>query len=101
MSAIPPNLVGPLMQSSLVQGQVSAVRDSENAHRASSERRLTGAILEADSTVETTDSDTQVFTDAEGGGSQGRAFSEPDDQQSAPDAVRDSLDGGDHIDLTA
>jgi hypothetical protein len=98
MSAIPPNLAGPILQTPLTQRQASATRSGDEAQRAASERRQTGAITEADSTVETTDNDTQVFTDAEGSGSQGRAFSQPDPKEQPPDEA--SLDGS-QIDLQA
>ncbi len=103
MSAIPPNLVGPILQTPFAQGQASAVRDGEEVQKASADRRQTAAITETDSTVETTDNDTQVHTDAEGSGSRGRAFS-PQDESS------DDLDGqsddptdpeGQHIDVEA
>lgn len=98
MSAIPPSILGAL-QSPLVQGQLSAVRDGEEAARLNAERRQTAAITETDTTVETTDNDTQVHTDAEGGGSQGRAFSAPEQpQQDTPEG--DSAEDG-HIDIEA
>lgn len=99
MSAIPPSIYG-VLQSPLVQGQASAVRDSEEAARLNAERRQTAAITETDSTVETTDNDTQVHTDAEGSGSQGRAFNSPA-EQSAPTEPEAACDDGSHIDIEA
>ena len=75
MSTMPPNLAGSVLQSGLVQRNASNVRNNEEAQKVSADRRQTNAIDEQDTTVETTDADTQVHTDAEGSGSQGRAFS--------------------------
>ncbi len=103
MSSVPPNLVGPILQSGLVQRQVSKVRDNERAAQVNADRSQNLAIDEKDTTVETTDNDTQVHTDAEGGGSQGRAFTEPEEneEQGALDEERPDGDHGRHIDLEA
>lgn len=103
MSAVPPNIVGPLLQSHLVARHASSIRENENAQRTNAGRQQTSASAEQDTTVETTDNDTQVHTDAEGGGSQGRAFSQPeetpDDQLTkAPDPEGDA---GHNIDFEA
>ena len=87
MSSLPPNVVGPILQTNLTQRQVSQIRDNERAARASADRQQNNAIDEKDSTVETTDNDTQVHTDAEGAGSQGRAFTPPED--ASPDPLDD------------
>jgi hypothetical protein len=79
MSTLPTSMVGSILQGPLTQHQVSALRDSERAQRAVAQRQQVLAVTEKDSTVETTDNDTQVHTDSEGQGSQGRAFSEPED----------------------
>jgi hypothetical protein len=100
MSAIPPNLAGPIMQTPFVQGQLAGIRENEEAHKTAAERRQTSAISESDSTVETTDNDTEVFADAEGSGSKGRAFSETEEEQEL-DADTPPPDDGSHIDLEA
>jgi hypothetical protein len=57
--------------------------------------------------VETTDGDTQIFSDAEGSGSQGRAFGEPADSKGgAPDeqkppGISYDTDGHADVDLSA
>ena len=99
MSAIPPNLAGPILQTSLVQGQLAGIRDNEEAHKASAQRRQTTAITESESMVETTDNDTEVFTDAEGSGSKGREFSESEKEQEAEDGA--SMSETPHIDFEA
>ncbi len=102
MSSLPPNLAGSILQGHLTQRQVSAAQNREKNQRANADRQQTAAIDEQDSTVETTDEDTQVHTDAEGGGSQGRSFTEPQEEadqaenQNPPDG-----DSGHHIDLEA
>jgi len=102
MSSLPPNLVGPILQSHLAQRQVSNVRNTERSQQINAERQQTAAIDEKDTTVETTDNDTAVHSDAEGQGSQGRAFTapeEPEEPQSEPSSPDE--DQGQHIDLQA
>ncbi|NLX22870.1 MAG: hypothetical protein GXY55_14555 [Phycisphaerae bacterium] len=102
MSAVPPNLVGPILQSHLMQRQVAGARDAERAQETTAQRQQTSAIDEKDSTVETTDGDTQVHTDSEGAGSQGRESSHPEQpSESAEDETRDSTEQGRLIDLEA
>lgn len=101
MSAIPPNLVGPILQTTSMQGQVAASRSLEDAQKSSAERRQMAAVDARDSTVETTDNDTQIYADAEGSGSQGRAFSEPGQEQDAKDETGETGSEGTHIDFEA
>ncbi len=102
MSAIPPNPLASVLQSPLAQGQAAGIRDVESAQRASAERRQTRAVDASDSTVETTDNDTQIYADAEGSGSQGRAFSEnPQQTDSDDEAPSSDAPQGRHLDLEA
>ena len=103
MSSVPPNLVGPILQSNLAQRQVSQVRDNERAQETNAKRQQSNLISEKDSTVETTDDDTQIYADAEDTGSQGRAFSEPEEDQEPPaDSDTDTeREEGRHIDFEA
>lgn len=102
MSTLPTNIVGTVLQSTVVQRQVSAVRDTERASSAVDLRKQATIIDEKGSTVETTDGDTQVYADAEGGGSQGRPFSserppeEPAEEKRTPQG-----DEGTILDLEA
>jgi len=102
MSAVPPNFAASALQSHLTQRQVSSVRDAERNQRASADHQQARAIDQADSTVEMTDESSQVYTDAEGAGSQGRAFSNPEDE-SVPEEQEPAPDGDqDHtIDFSA
>jgi hypothetical protein len=101
MSSVPPNLVGPILQTPLAQRQVSAVRGNEDAQRASAARKQGLTSQEQASTVETTDSDTQIHTDAEGTGSQGRAFSEQPGDEEPLENAPDDPDEGRLLDLEA
>ena len=89
MSSLPASVVGSILQGPLTQQQVSALRDSERVQRSVAQRQQVTAATEKDSTVETADNDTQVHTDSEGQGSQGRAFSEPEEEspESPPEAT--------------
>jgi len=108
MSSVPPNLVGPILQSHATQRQASDVRRAETTQQERAERLQHLATDKHDSTVETTDGDTQVHPDAEGsGGNQGRSFTEPEEDLDtsalgSPDPT-DPLDGqsGRVIDLEA
>lgn len=101
-SAVPPNFAASILQSNLTQRQVTAVRDGERNQRASADRQQARAVDQADSTVSMTDDSSEIYTDAEGGGSQGRAFSEPEPETSPePDAEPKTGDEGRHLDLSA
>ncbi|MCL2330887.1 MAG: hypothetical protein FWC56_06260 [Phycisphaerae bacterium] len=90
------------MQSGLTQQHVAHVRDAERNSRAGADRLQAQAVDQADGTVETTDDATQVFTDAEGTGSQGRAFSDGDDTDQTEDNSPDDNNSDDqHIDFEA
>ncbi len=84
MSTLPSSLVGSILQSPLTQQQVSTVRDSDRVQRSVAQRQQLAAATENDSAVETTDNDTQVHTDSEGQGSQGREFTEPEEKPQDP-----------------
>lgn len=103
MSALPPNLVGSILQSNVSQRQVSNIRNREETQRATADRQQTAAVDETDSTVETTDDDTQVHADAEGTGSQGRPFTQEEEEEKKDNQPEESADGqaGTHIDLEA
>ena len=105
MSSVPPNLVGPILQSNLAQRQASGIRDSEEAQKTNATRRQAVASDETDTTVGTDDQDVQIRADTEGTGSQGRASSNPEEAEEAnpeaADADDPSDDEGQHIDLQA
>jgi len=105
MSSVPPNLVGPILQSNLAQRQVSGVRDNEEAQKTNANRRQAAALDATDTTVGTDDEDAQIHTDAEGTGSQGRSFTNPEEAEElegeAAESDLPSDDEGHHIDLQA
>jgi len=103
MSAVPPHFAASVLQSNLAQRQVSAVRDAERNQRASADTQQARAVDQADSTVEVTDDASEVYTDAEGAGSQGRAFSTPEEEPAIDAAESEFGEPGDghHIDLSA
>jgi hypothetical protein len=100
MSLIPSDLAGSVLQTPLAQRHLSAVRDAERAQSVTAQRQQVAAVVEKDSAVETADNDTQVHTDSEGQGSQGRAFTEPEDNPEPNPQPPDS-DEGRLIDLEA
>lgn len=84
MSAVPPNLAASVLQSGLTQRHVSTVHDTDRNQRASADRQQVRAADERGSTVETAEDATAVFADAEGSGSQGRAFREGEEEEQPP-----------------
>jgi hypothetical protein len=56
--------------------EAAKAKDAAGAERANAKDRQVKALDDASSTVETEDGDTQVYTDSEGSGSQGRSFEE-------------------------
>lgn len=103
MSSVPPNIAGSVLQSNMAQRQVGRVRSNEDIQRNGATRQQTNAIDANDTTVGTDDEDTQVHTDAEGTGSQGRNFNNPEEteEQENTDSQSPSGDEGQHIDLQA
>lgn len=107
MSQIPSDIAASGVQAGSAAREAARPRDAERGHLTDAARRDSRAIDEAGRSVETTDSDTQVFTDSEGAGSQGRTFSEADQQPGAgadepPGAgISFDADGRAHLDLEA
>lgn len=105
MSAVPPNNpAGSVLQSNMMQRQASSLRDSAEGQRTNAARQQARAIDERDTTVGTTDGDSRVHTDSEGAGSQGRAFSDGDEELVQDDVGEETTpddDEGQHLDLQA
>ncbi|MCG8406201.1 MAG: hypothetical protein MI923_13475 [Phycisphaerales bacterium] len=107
MSAIPPNIIGSVLQSGDAQRTQATDRDkAENAKaQAARDAGRTSAgedILE----VEATDADTQVHTDSGGLGGQGRHDAPPEEEEAqpqpeAPDGITIDEEGRPHLDLSA
>ncbi len=109
MSQIPSDIAGSALQAGFQSRQVAKARDGERAGQAQASNNAARAADEAGSTVETTDNDAQVYSDAEGAGSQGRSYDEEllDEDEANADArgeageVNTNGDGQPHLDLEA
>lgn len=108
MAEIPSGLGASAAQAGFQAQDVSKARDANSANRVDAANRRTQAVDQAASSVDTDDRDAQVFTDAEGAGSQGRQLDEdqtPDqtDDQSPPEppGITRDEDGKLHLDLEA
>ena len=109
MSEIPPNISSSGAQAGFQQAEAARIRDAERAGQRAAARRGVQAIDDAGSTIETSDEDTAVFADAEGGGGQGRSPDEesneahtPEDQEAdSAGGVSTGQDGAPHIDVQA
>jgi hypothetical protein len=85
--------------------EAAKAKDAAGAGRANAKDRQVKALDEASSTVETEDGDTQIYTDAEGSGGQGRPFEEQGtgeqgaaDEKESDGVTRDD-DGQLHLDI--
>ncbi len=105
MSTIPPNLVGPIIQSAAAQKQ--AARALEGEREQQSNAVVTGNKMseKAAEAVGETDNDSRVHTDAEGsggqGGSTGEEHSESKNDADSDSGIRRDDDGQLHVDLEA
>jgi len=91
VSEIPSEIASSAAQSGFQAREIARERAGSAAGQGNAAQRVVKAVDEAGSTVETDDADNQVFTDAEGSGSQGKAFGEETPAENAPD--RDSQEG--------
>ena len=101
MSAIPPNWLGSIIQSQGAQeraGQAKAAEDAANA-KGTERGRFSSELQDI---IESSDADSEVYSDAEGAGSQGSPFSEAEEEEveETEEEPRDPLDGG-SLDLEA
>lgn len=107
MSVVPPDIVGSSAQAGYHQADVARIRDGERAGQANAATRRARAIDDAGNTIETGDSDIEVYADAAGAGGQGRATEEEAAENAASEASdrRDEFhrdDGGElHVDIQA
>jgi hypothetical protein len=87
MSGIPSDIAASSLQAGVHARDVARQRDADRVQQAQITEKRQAKVEEAGATVETEDGDTAVFSDAEGTGSQGRAFDdEHADQPEAPPA---------------
>ena len=97
MSAIPPNWLGSIIQSQGAHeraNQAKNAEDAKGAERADFSDRLRDVI-------ENTDRDAEVYSDAEGAGSRGSPFSEPEEAEENPEAAEENGDATGGLDLQA
>lgn len=104
MSAIPPSVVGSVLQSPAAQTEQTRPADAARNAQTDAARELAGKagdVLE----IEETDADTQVHTDSEGGGSQGRHDAPPEEEAAATGEDQAGIvvddQGVTHLDLSA
>jgi hypothetical protein len=108
MSAIPPNLAGAILQAGVQQQNVARVQDSEREQQENAALKGAQRSEHASEAIGDQDDETQVNSDSEGAGSQGRAFQSSDDDPATTDDSATSAggisrdeDGQLHIDLEA
>jgi len=104
MTQIPSDLSASAAQAPIQARQVQIEREAVQAGDAAAANRQVKTVDDAGTTVETLDADSRVFTDAEGSGSQGRNFSEPEGdtpQAAAPsdDGITTDENGVTHLDI--
>ena len=109
MAEIPSDIVSSAAGSPLSAREAAKASEARRAGQAHAADRQIKSVEEAGTTVDTDEGDTQVFTDAEGGGSQGRALDEPD-ADGSPDetggegtesGITTDAEGQTHLDLEA
>ncbi len=107
MSTIPPNLVGPIVQSGAAQKQAARALEGEREQQSNAVAAGNKMSEKAAGTVGETDNDSRVHTDAEGSGGQGgsageeHAESQPDENAESDSGIRRDDDGQLHVDLEA
>jgi hypothetical protein len=88
MSGIPSDIAGSSLQAGFAQREAARATDSAKAGQAQATERQLRAVDEAATNVETTDSDMQIFADAQGAGGKGREPNEENEEQ--PETEQDS-----------
>lgn len=108
MSSIPPDIASSALQAGYQQREASRISEADRASRGQASQRSEKAIDAAELTVHADDVELSVYTDAEGGGSQGRAFEEeqPPPEEEAAESTSESTittddEGRPHLDIQA
>ena len=106
MAEIPSDIPASAAQAGFQANEVNKEREARRTGQVQAAHRQVKSLDEADGTVETTDADTAIFTDAEGTGSQGRTHEEEaQDQSQNPEQSQKGITTGDdgqlHVDLEA
>jgi hypothetical protein len=103
MSAVPPNFAASALQSTFAQRQMAPAHDAERNQRATADFQQARAADQRQSAVGMTEDSAEVDTEAEGSGSQGRAFSDEQAPLEVPDDTPGPASGeeGHLIDFSA
>ncbi len=107
MSSIPPNVVGPIVQSNATQQQAAKALERERLQQSSAVDAGNKLSDKAADTVGETGNDTRVDADSEGTGSQGRFAGDEqgekkeEEDQPTESGIRRDGDGQLHVDLEA
>ena len=108
MSGIPSDIAGSALQAGFQARNVAKVRDAERATQGGNTKNQIKGVDEAGSAIETSDNDTEVYADAEGTGSKGRAYEdellgeetdEKDEEEG--EGISTDADGQEHLDIQA
>jgi hypothetical protein len=97
MSTIPPNWLGSIIQSQGAQeraNQAKSVEEAKGTERGAFSEKLQDII-------ENTDRDVEVYSDAEGTGSQGSPPSEPEEEEAEQDEATEEEDLAGGLDIEA
>ncbi len=98
MSTIPPNWLGSIIQSHDAQRRADADRSVQEAAAAERVRDPSAADRNI---IENDDTDSSVYSDAEGAGSQGRAFSEGEGEEEQRDESQEQAPRAGGLDIQA
>ncbi len=106
MSEIPSDLASSIAQTGFQAREVAKERDAGVVGQSQAADRQVKAVDEADTTVDTTDSDVEIYADAEGTGSQGRSPEEEAEEadeadEAAGKGITEDDQGRLHLDLEA
>ena len=107
MSTLPPNLVGPILQAGTTQRQAARALENEREQQSNAAAAGSKARDRATEAIGEADNEARVHSESEGGGSQGREFTENNADQTAEDAkgddqgIRRDDEGQLHVDLEA
>ena len=103
MAEMPSDIVSSTAPASYHAKEVAKEREARRAANAHTADRGARSVDDRGSTIDTEDGDTAIFTDAEGTGSQGRPFEEPEEgtkeEAQPPAGVTRDNDGQVHLDL--
>ena len=108
MSGIPSDIAASSLQAGYQAREAAKLGSKERSGTAGADGDRTRRVDEAGEVVETSDNDTQVYADADGAGSQGRAAEEEAAEATAEeptppesDGLSHDADGHPHLDLEA